>query len=75
MPPQAHSHPQMLSLTTFTTILSGQHTDNIHHYSLWPGDITALQNRKQDLVKMWKAIFKTTGDEALLFDPLLALLH
>ncbi|KAG6871865.1 hypothetical protein C0995_015602 [Termitomyces sp. Mi166 len=32
------------------------------------GDITALQNRKQDLVKMWKTISKTTGDEALLLN-------
>ncbi|KAG6859983.1 hypothetical protein C0995_000950 [Termitomyces sp. Mi166 len=30
--------------------------------------LTVLQNRKQDLIKIWKTIFKTTDDEALLLD-------
>ncbi|KAG6884069.1 hypothetical protein C0995_011034 [Termitomyces sp. Mi166 len=39
---------------------------NIYAFTNVCGDITALQNRKQNL--MWKPIFKTTGDEALLLD-------
>ncbi|KAG6860669.1 hypothetical protein C0995_008857 [Termitomyces sp. Mi166 len=31
-------------------------------------DITALHNRKQDLVKMWKTISKMAGDKALLLN-------